>query len=157
MQRVPRAPVVDIVSPSENWNATETGECLAGGSEEAVGEAAETAIDVCLGLGREHLLWSDVVPRFAQAGGASRGRLLEGLLPRIMAGQLQALAPEVMQVRSSSHVPSEKSARLSRFVPRRSRCLPFQLEDRVTVPTFARTEPVCSLRIGVLHGGNLEA
>jgi hypothetical protein len=70
----------------------------AGGSEAGIGRAAETAIDVCLGLERERLLWSDVVPRFAKAGGA-RGQLLERLLPRIMAGQLHALAPEVMQVR----------------------------------------------------------
>lgn len=70
---------------------------LAGGDDGAVGRAAEMAIDVCLGLGRERLLWSDVVPRFAKFG-AAQGQLLERLLPRIMAGQIHALAPEVMQV-----------------------------------------------------------
>lgn len=70
---------------------------LAGGDNGTVGRAAEMAIDVCLGLGREHLLWSDVVPRFANFG-AARGQLLERLLPRITAGQIHSLAPEVMQV-----------------------------------------------------------
>lgn len=68
----------------------------AGGDEATAGQAAETAMDVCLGLNRQERLWSDVVPRFRQAG--AQRQLLERLLPRIMAGQLHALAPEVMQV-----------------------------------------------------------
>ena len=51
---------------------------------------------MCLGLGRKAALWADVVPRFQQA--RALGALLDCLLPRIMAGQLQSLAPEVMQV-----------------------------------------------------------
>jgi hypothetical protein len=53
-------------------------------------------MDVCLGLGRRELLWADVVPRFASP--AAKAQLLQRLLPRITAGQLPALAPEVMQV-----------------------------------------------------------
>lgn len=53
-------------------------------------------MDLCLGLDRRALLWEDVVPRFQQAG--ALGALLDCLLPRIMARQLQSLAPEVMQV-----------------------------------------------------------
>lgn len=53
-------------------------------------------MDMCLGLERRTLLWEDVVPRFQQA--QALGALLDCLLPRIMAGQLQSLAPEVMQV-----------------------------------------------------------
>jgi len=57
---------------------------------------AETSVDICLGLGRNSQLWEDVVPRFEQA--KALGTLLDCLLPRIMSGQLQSLAPEVMQV-----------------------------------------------------------
>ena len=78
--------------------------------------SAETSVDMCLGLERKALLWADVVPRFQQA--RALGALLDCLLPRIMAGQLQSLAPEVMQVRHpllvftqvSSHHP-QKSCR----------------------------------------------
>ena len=70
----------------------------AGGSGEAGAAAAETAVDVCLGLKLNSQLWADVVPRFQRAG--ALGQLLGCLLPRIMSGQLQSLAPEVMQVPS---------------------------------------------------------
>lgn len=53
-------------------------------------------MDICLGLKRNTLLWEDVAPRFQSANGMRA--LLDCLLPRIMAGQLQSLAPEVMQV-----------------------------------------------------------
>ena len=70
----------------------------AGGTGEAGAAAAETAVDVCLGLKHNSQLWADVVPRFQRAG--ALGQLLGCLLPRIMSGQLQSLAPEVMQVPS---------------------------------------------------------
>ena len=69
-----------------------------GAGEADAGGAAEAAIDVCLGLNRPAGLWADVVPRFQRGGW--QGALLERLLPRIVAGQLPALAPEVMQVRA---------------------------------------------------------
>ena len=72
----------------------------AGSSGEAGAAAAETAVDVCLGLKRNSQLWADVVPRFQRAG--ALGQLLGCLLPRIMSGQLQSLAPEVMQVPSQA-------------------------------------------------------
>ena len=60
-------------------------------------------MDVCLGLKLNSQLWADVVPRFQRAG--TLGQLLGCLLPRIMSGQLQSLAPEVMQVPNQiSHV-----------------------------------------------------
>ncbi len=68
----------------------------AGSTKEDAASAAGNAVDMCLGLERRTLLWEDVVPRFQQA--QALGALLDCLLPRIMAGQLQSLAPEVMQV-----------------------------------------------------------
>ena len=56
-------------------------------------------MEVCLGLNRRGALWADVAPRFKS--GAAQGCLLDRLLPRIMAGQLSALAPEVMQASTS--------------------------------------------------------
>jgi hypothetical protein len=76
------------------------------------GAAAETAMDVCLGLKREGRLWSDVVPRFRAAG--AQGQLLERLLSRIVAGQLHALAPEVMQVCCSPRSPAGPADMLAR-------------------------------------------
>ena len=72
----------------------------AGSTRQGATGSAGTAVDLCLGLDRRALLWEDVVPRFQQAG--VLGALLDCLLPRIMAGQLQSLAPEVMQVCADS-------------------------------------------------------
>ena len=77
-----------------------SGNNSAGSSGEACAAAAETAVDVCLRLERNLQLWADVVPRFQRAG--ALGQLLGCLLPRIMSGQLQSLAPEVMQVPSQA-------------------------------------------------------
>ena len=60
--------------------------------------AAETAIDLCVALARTSVLWEEVWPRFKAAGQGSV--LLERLQPHILADQLRALAPEVMQVRA---------------------------------------------------------
>ena len=88
----------------------------AGSAEEDAAGAAETSVDMCLGLERKALLWTDVVPRFEQA--KALGALLDCLLPRILAGQLQSLAPEVMQVwcicrfkitRPASHQPGSRA------------------------------------------------
>ncbi|CAL8466179.1 g5715 [Coccomyxa elongata] len=91
---------------------------LPGGDDGTVGRAAEMAIDVCLGLGREHLLWSEVVPRFASFGAAPRGQLLERLLPRIMAGQIHSLAPEVMQALVEQCAAGGKASAVERCVLR---------------------------------------
>ena len=60
--------------------------------------AAETAIDLCVALAKTSVLWEEVWPRFKAAGRGSV--LLERLQPHILADQLRALAPEVMQVRA---------------------------------------------------------
>lgn len=60
--------------------------------------AAETAIDLCVALAKTSVLWEEVWPRFKAAGQGSV--LLERLQPHILADQLRALAPEVMQVRA---------------------------------------------------------
>ena len=65
---------------------------------EETAAAAETAVDICLGLKRNAQLWQDVSPRFQRAHAMSP--LLSCLLPRVLAGQLQSLAPEVMQARA---------------------------------------------------------
>ena len=66
--------------------------------QEDFAAAAETAVDICLGLKRNAQLWQDVAPRFQRA--RAMGPLLGCLLPRVLAGQLQSLAPEVMQARA---------------------------------------------------------
>ena len=76
---------------------TETGSD-AGTVQEETAAAAETAVDVCLGLKRNAQLWQDVAPRFQRA--RAMGPLLGCLLPRVLAGQLQSLAPEIMQARA---------------------------------------------------------
>ena len=70
----------------------------AGTVQEETAAAAETAVDVCLGLKRNVQLWQDVAPRFQRA--RAMGPLLGCLLPRVLAGQLLSLAPEVMQARA---------------------------------------------------------
>ena len=70
----------------------------AGTVQEETAAAAETAVDICLGLKRNAQLWQDVAPRFQRA--RAIGPLLGCLLPRVLAGQLQSLAPEVMQART---------------------------------------------------------
>lgn len=59
--------------------------------------AADIAISVCVGVDRLSALWDEVWPRYKAAGVAAM--LLERLQPHILADHLQALAPEVMQVR----------------------------------------------------------
>ena len=58
--------------------------------------AADIAVELCMALDMQPLLWSSVFPRFAAAG--CRQVLLEHLLPHIFRDQLTTLAPEVMQV-----------------------------------------------------------
>jgi hypothetical protein len=53
------------------------------------------AVATCLALERPSALWEEVSPRFLAAGQGPP--LLERLLPRVLSGQLAALAPEVMQ------------------------------------------------------------
>ena len=52
---------------------------------------------MCLEIRRPEVLWEEVAPRFRGAG--RLGALLERLLPRVLAGRLPALAPEIMQAR----------------------------------------------------------
>ena len=54
-------------------------------------------MDLLLGLDRQQRLWKDVMPLFLRP--ETRAQLLQRLLPCILAGQLPALAPEVLQVR----------------------------------------------------------
>ena len=83
-----------------HWLAPNFRSVYAGSTKEDAAGAAANAVDMCLGLERRTLLWEDVVPRFQQTH--ALGALLDCLLPRIMAGQLQSLAPEVMQVLPTS-------------------------------------------------------
>ena len=53
-------------------------------------------MDLSLGLDRRQQLWEEVGPLFSRP--EARAQLLQRLLPRITAGRLPALAPEVMQV-----------------------------------------------------------
>lgn len=64
-------------------------------ADAAATAAAEVALDVCLEIRRPDVLWEHVAPRFRGAG--RLGALLERLLPRVLAGRLAALAPEIMQ------------------------------------------------------------
>lgn len=72
----------------------------AAAADAAATAAAEVALDACLALGRPGVLWEDVAPLFRAAGRLPA--LLEPLLPRVLAGRLAALAPEIMQVCAQS-------------------------------------------------------
>ena len=58
--------------------------------------AADTAIEICILIGRLGALWEEVYPRYAGRG--LQGMLLERLLPHLLASRLPSLPPEVMQV-----------------------------------------------------------
>ena len=62
--------------------------------------AADTAIEICILIGRLGTLWEEVYPRYAGRG--LQGMLLERLLPHLLASRLPSLPPEVMQVRPYS-------------------------------------------------------
>ena len=77
--------------------------------------AAETAIDLCVALAKTSVLWEEVWPRFKAAGQGSV--LLERLQPHILADQLRALAPEVMQVSAYSTACNCKALLFSSVQP----------------------------------------
>ncbi|KAK9840784.1 hypothetical protein WJX81_004448 [Elliptochloris bilobata] len=78
--------------------------------------AAEVALDACLALGRPGVLWEEVAPRFRRAG--RLGALLERLLPRVLAGRLAALAPEIMQALVERCAADGRAADVERCVLR---------------------------------------
>ena len=58
--------------------------------------AADLALRLCALLNAPDVLWTDVFPRFQEAGHSAV--FLQRLQPRILAGQLPSPAPEVVQV-----------------------------------------------------------
>ena len=60
--------------------------------------AADTAIEVCLLMGRAEVVWEEVYPRYLACG--QHPALLDRLLPHMLASKLPSFPPEVMQVSS---------------------------------------------------------
>ena len=58
--------------------------------------AADVALGLCVLLHAPDVLWTDIFPRFQEAGCSAV--FLQRLQPRILAGQLPSPAPEVVQV-----------------------------------------------------------
>ena len=68
----------------------------AGSAADAADAAADLALGLCVLLHAPDVLWTDVFPRFQEAGQSTT--FLQRLQPRILDGQLPSPAPEVVQV-----------------------------------------------------------
>ena len=64
--------------------------------------AAELALGLCVLLHSPDVLWTDIFPRYQEAGHSAA--FLQRLQPRILAGQLPSPAPEVVQVGSHNNI-----------------------------------------------------
>ena len=80
----------DLASPSL------AGQCVQMAAVLQAAGAAETAIELCVLIGRGDVLWGEVYPRYLAC--SQQPALLERLLPHILASKLPSLPPEVMQV-----------------------------------------------------------